>query len=107
VQRARLGWSEPELRREFTILREELYAAVMRCAPPLIPGPSEEGRRGEAERVLELLEEFVVVAETQSLASFGRAGGGGDRPRSSSPTDPMAIQRSGIATMSEMRNRER
>jgi PAS domain S-box-containing protein len=75
AQRARLGWSERELHREFTILREEIAAAVLRRAPGVIPGPSAESRLGEAERALELLNEFVRVAERLSVASFRRAKG--------------------------------
>ena len=73
MQRARLGWTEPELRREFTILREELAAAVRRRAPDLLAGPTREARRGEAERALEVLDEFVGVAERLSIESFRRA----------------------------------
>jgi PAS domain S-box-containing protein len=80
IQRARLGWSEQEVRREFTILREELAAAVRRRAPLVVPGPNAESRQGEGERAIELLVEFLGVAERLSLASFHatRAGGGTD-----------------------------
>jgi hypothetical protein len=83
AQRARLGWSEQEVRREFTILREELSAAVRRRAPGLLPGPA--ARAGGAERALEVLGQFLAVGERLSVASFQReapAGGGaaGDVP---------------------------
>jgi hypothetical protein len=74
AQRARLGWSEQEVRREFTILREELAAAVRRRAPGVLPGPTAAARHGEAERALEVLGAFVAVAERLSLESFRRAG---------------------------------
>jgi hypothetical protein len=74
VQRARLGWSEQEIRREFTILREELAAAVRRRAPDLLPGPTAAARQGEVERALEVIGAFVAVAERLSLESFRRAG---------------------------------
>jgi hypothetical protein len=70
AQRARLGWTEQEVRREFTILREELIAAVRRRAAIDIPGPKAEARLGEAERALELLTQFLVIAERISLQSL-------------------------------------
>ena len=73
VQRARLGWSEQELRREFAILGEELAAAVRRRAPGLVAGPTAEAREGEIERALEVLGQFLGVAERLSLESFRRA----------------------------------
>jgi PAS domain S-box-containing protein len=73
AQRARLGWSEEEIRREFTILREELAAAIRRRAPRHMPGPTIEARVGEAERALELFTTFVGVAERLSIASFHHA----------------------------------
>ena len=73
AQRARLGWSEAEVRREFVILREELTSAIRRAAPRYMPGPNVEARQGEAERALEMFTAFVKVAEGLSLASFRRA----------------------------------
>jgi PAS domain S-box-containing protein len=73
AQRARLGWREVELRRELTILREELAAAVMRQAERLFPGPSPEARREEAERALEMLTQFVAVFERLSLIGYRNA----------------------------------
>jgi hypothetical protein len=86
AQRARLGWEEPELRREFTILREELEAAVRRRAPLLTRGPSLDARRGDVERALEVLGSFVALAERTSIAGFqkvraARQGSGGQRER--------------------------
>jgi signal transduction histidine kinase len=72
-QRARLGWSEPELRREFVILREELAAAVRRRALHQLRGPTPEARSGEAEHALELLDQHLVVAERLSVESYRRA----------------------------------
>ena len=80
AQRARLGWGEQELHREFTILREELAAAVRRRMPTTIPGPVPEARRGEAERALEALHDFVAVAERLSVASLRRAAGAAGHP---------------------------
>jgi hypothetical protein len=74
VQRARLGWSEQEVRREFTILREELAAAVRRRAPDQVPGPTAGARHGAVEQALVVLEQFIGVAERLSLESFHRAG---------------------------------
>jgi PAS domain S-box-containing protein len=70
AQRARLGWSEAEVRREFTILREELAAAVQRRAPARLRGPTTESRRNEAERALEVLTQFLATAEQLSLESL-------------------------------------
>jgi PAS domain S-box-containing protein len=70
AQRARLGWTEQEVRREFTILREELSAAVLRRAGVEIPGPNAEARLGEAERALELLGQFLAIAERLSVNSL-------------------------------------
>jgi hypothetical protein len=74
VQRARLGWSEQEVRREFTILREELAAAVRRRAP----AESQRAAAGmvgasDLERALGVLGEFVAAAERMSLANFRAA----------------------------------
>jgi hypothetical protein len=68
AQRARLGWRESEVRREFEILREEVVAAVKRRAELLV-GPTAEARRQEAERAEEMLDLFIGVAERISLAS--------------------------------------
>jgi hypothetical protein len=73
AQRARLGWSEQELHREFTILRDELTAAVRRRAPALVPGPGAQARAGDADHALEVLHQFVALAERLSIASFRRA----------------------------------
>jgi PAS domain S-box-containing protein len=76
AQRARLGCSENEIKREFAILREELAAAVQRRASWL-RGPSTEARLGEGRRALELLEQFLAVAERLSIQSFHNAAVGG------------------------------
>jgi PAS domain S-box-containing protein len=73
AQRARLGWSEQEIHREFTVLREELAAAVRRRMPRAVASPTSEARTSAAERALEVLHEFVAVAERLSVASFRRA----------------------------------
>jgi PAS domain S-box-containing protein len=73
VQRARLGWSEAELAREFAILREELAGAVQRRMPRSEMLPSREGSRNEAERAIEYLEQAVRLAEGVSRVTFRRA----------------------------------
>ena len=73
AQRARLGWSEAELRREFTILREELADALRRRSLRDIPGPTPQARVAAAGRAVELLEQFVAVAERLSIGSFREA----------------------------------
>ncbi len=70
AQRARMGWTEQEIHREFSILREETRAAIMRRAPRMLHGPNEESKQGETERVFEVLDAFLGVAERQSVASY-------------------------------------
>ncbi|HEY0779735.1 MAG TPA: ATP-binding protein, partial [Gemmatirosa sp.] len=70
AQRARLAWREDEIRREFVILREEIEAAVRRGAARHFGGPTIEGRQREAEHSLELLAQFLGVAERLSLAAY-------------------------------------
>jgi hypothetical protein len=77
AQRARLGWPEAEVRREFAILREELAAAIRRRAPSHLRGPTREVRLAEAERALELLDQILAVAERLSVESHRRAVMGG------------------------------
>jgi hypothetical protein len=79
AQRARLGWGEAELKREYTILREELAAAIRRRAPAQLRGPSAESRAGEGERALEVLAQFLAVAERLSVASYRGAAGTPER----------------------------
>ncbi len=73
AQRARIGWSEQELRREFTILREELTAAIRRRAPGALAGPTPGARRAEVERALEALGAYLAVGERLSMASYQAA----------------------------------
>ncbi len=75
AERARLGWAEAEVRREFAILGEELAAAVRRRAPAHLAAPTPEARRGETERALELLTQALAVAERLSVASYRRTVG--------------------------------
>jgi hypothetical protein len=64
-QRARLGWSEEELRQEYRILGEELAAAVRRRAP--------QGNEKDAERAREALDKFIAHAERIGLESLREA----------------------------------
>lgn len=66
-QRARLGWGEDEVRREFGILREEVESALRRRlgAPPDEP----------AEGAVSLVRDFIDRAEQASLTAFS---GGSD-----------------------------
>ncbi|HET7458139.1 MAG TPA: ATP-binding protein [Gemmatimonadaceae bacterium] len=73
AQRARLGWTEAEVRREFVILGEEITSAVRRAAPGRLGGPNTEAQREEAERALEVLAHFLGVAERVSLESYRSA----------------------------------
>ncbi|HET7229759.1 MAG TPA: ATP-binding protein [Longimicrobium sp.] len=64
-QRARLGWSEAEVWREFQVLREELSAAVRRRV--------RRPRQGEVDEAIVVLEESVERAQRISLESHRRA----------------------------------
>jgi hypothetical protein len=70
AQRARLGWREGEVRREYTILREELTAAVQRRAARDLAGPAAEAGRHEAAHALAVLTEFLALAERMSLVGY-------------------------------------
>jgi PAS domain S-box-containing protein len=63
AQRARLGWAEAEVRREFAILGEELAAGVRRGV-----GASDDV---ELDPALELLDGFVARAERACLRGYG------------------------------------
>jgi PAS domain S-box-containing protein len=73
AQRARLGFEERELRREFVILEEELRAAVHRRLPAIGATPTRESAVGEAERSMIFLHQALRIAEELSLQSFQRA----------------------------------
>jgi hypothetical protein len=66
AQRARLGWGEHEVRREFVILGEELAAAVRRRGPAV----PMSGREMEADRTILVLEKFLEYAEQASIETF-------------------------------------
>ena len=70
AQRARLGWPEREVRREFVILEEELNAAVQRRLPQYGIGPSRESGVGEAGRAGIFLHQAMHIAEGLSLDSY-------------------------------------
>jgi anti-sigma regulatory factor (Ser/Thr protein kinase) len=68
AQRARLGWTEHALRREYEILTEEIRALVRRAVPP---------EAARATGALDAVTNLLAQAEASSLAGFhGRAGGG-------------------------------
>ncbi|HKN64719.1 MAG TPA: hypothetical protein VJW73_00485, partial [Gemmatimonadaceae bacterium] len=74
AQRARLGWSEAEIRREFVILREEVDAGVRRRSRK---AHSSRSGAGEAERNVmprahDLLDSFLVRAEQLSIDGYRR-----------------------------------
>ena len=70
AQRARLGWTEAELRREFAILRDEVDAAVRRR---LRKRSGESGDREARRRSHELLDALLARAERVSVESHRRA----------------------------------
>ena len=73
AQRARLGWTERELRREFVILEEELEAAIRRRLPATVSAPSAASGAGEAGRARIFLHQALKIAEGLSLESFRSA----------------------------------
>src|SRR5206468_126829 len=73
AQRARLGFKERELRREFVILEEELRSAVHRRLPAIGATPTRQSAVGEAERAMIFLHQALRIAEELSLQSFRRA----------------------------------
>jgi PAS domain S-box-containing protein len=68
AQRARLGWTERELRRDYEVLLEEVLGAVRRRVT--------RGSAPEIERAAELLTMFIRAAERHSLQAFARARAG-------------------------------
>ena len=69
AQRARLGWSEKEVRREFAILGDELAAAARRYDP----AAREDGGRDDSDSSLLVLEKFLEYAESVSVESLRAA----------------------------------
>ncbi|HEV2149036.1 MAG TPA: ATP-binding protein [Longimicrobiaceae bacterium] len=67
-QRARLGWSEAEVRREFQVLREEVAAAVRRRV--------QRPRQAEVEEAIGVLDGFLARAERVSIESHRDERGG-------------------------------
>ena len=72
TQRARLGWAETELRREFVILREEVDLAVRRRSrkPVRTESGASDADRERAQHAYELLEELLGRAERLSVESY-------------------------------------
>jgi PAS domain S-box-containing protein len=68
AQRARLGWTEVELRREYAILREEIHAAVRRYTPRA------DGAAGA--RAMDLIDHMLAQAAEESVAVFRGATSG-------------------------------
>jgi PAS domain S-box-containing protein len=66
TQRARLGWGDEEVRREFQILREEVSAAVRRRV--------RRPRQQEVEEAIGVLDGFLTRAERISLESYHGSG---------------------------------
>jgi PAS domain S-box-containing protein len=60
AQRARLGWSESELRREYEILREEVHATVRQLAPDA----------PDVARALILVDRLLAHAAEESVRGF-------------------------------------
>ena len=84
AQRARLGWSEAELRREFVILREEVDAAIRRRSRKPISLVGDGDGEGVG-RVHDLLDHFLVRAERLSVDGHRR---GLDGAHSRDPEPP-------------------
>ncbi len=67
-QRARLGWSEDEIRREYQIMQEEIMRVVHAAFDEQHPSPTGEQRR-DLESAIALLGRFLASAQRRSLAS--------------------------------------
>jgi hypothetical protein len=80
AQRARLGWREAEVRREYAILREELTAAVRRRTARGQAVPTTAGGRRDAAHALAILTEFLALAEQASLTGYHAAVAAGRAP---------------------------
>ncbi|MFL5596021.1 MAG: hypothetical protein ACJ77S_01020, partial [Gemmatimonadaceae bacterium] len=65
TQRARLGWTESAMRREFMIVREELERVVQRGF--------RQGRRLQVEDAVAVLERFIDQAEYVSVRALEAA----------------------------------
>jgi PAS domain S-box-containing protein len=61
-QRARLGWAEAEVRRDFRILREEVHAAILRR--------SGTSTITEADRAIAIINHFLDAAERETIDAF-------------------------------------
>jgi anti-sigma regulatory factor (Ser/Thr protein kinase) len=72
AQRARLGWTEREVRREFVILEETLMESVRRRLSVGAATPSNESGAGEAGRAAIFLHQALKIAEGWSVESFRR-----------------------------------
>jgi len=72
AQRARLGWTEREVRREFVILEETLVEAVRRRLSSGAATPGEESGAGEAGRAAVFLHQALRIAEGWSVETFRR-----------------------------------
>lgn len=70
AQRARLGWSEAEVRRDYEILLDEIVSAIRRRVT--------RGSSPAVERAVELVTLFVRAAERHSLEAYARWRAGGD-----------------------------
>jgi len=82
-QRRRLGWTEPELRRDFEVLREEVESSVRTHLPP---GEGAEAAAAVAARLLRQSERVGIQAYRAGAASEASAAdpssdGGGDGVR--------------------------
>ena len=64
AQRARLGWTETSLRREFMIIREEVERAVLKCVPT--------GKTLEPTDAVTIVNKFVDQAEYLSVRALER-----------------------------------
>lgn len=85
VQRARLGWSEAELRREFVILREEVDAAIRRRSrKPRSLADASDGDSDGARPGQDLLDHLLMRAERLSVEGY-RRGRNGARHRDQEP----------------------
>jgi signal transduction histidine kinase len=77
-QRARLGWHEDEVRREYEIIEEEVIE-VMRAGAAQAPGVADTDRSEELQAAIGLVRRFLDTAMRRSVASYRAARAHADR----------------------------
>lgn len=72
-QRARLGWQEEEVRREYVIIEEELTAVIRRTALKADTGETDPNRANDLNAATLLMRSLLAAAQRRSVESFRTA----------------------------------